>query len=45
MLTNIESVKKDKEQVREEEEILKESKEVIVAVTGGFHSGALEEIS
>ena len=29
---------------REDEEILKGSKEVIIAVTGGFHSNALEDI-
>ena len=31
-------------QVRQEEEILKNSKEVIIAVTGGFHSTELEQI-
>ncbi len=30
--------------VRQDEEILKQSKEVIIAVTGGFHSSELEEI-
>ena len=30
--------------LRQDEEILKQSKEVIIAVTGGFHSQALEEI-
>ena|GEM_PF-4321081 len=32
------------DRVRQEEEILKNSKEVIIAVTGGFHSSELEEI-
>ena len=32
------------DRVRQEEEILKDSKEVIIAVTGGFHSSELEEI-
>jgi len=30
--------------LRQDEEILKSSKEVIIAITGGFHSQALEEI-
>ena len=30
--------------LRQDEEILKQSKEVIIAVTGGFHSQALEDI-
>lgn len=32
------------DRVRQDEEILKNSKEVIIAVTGGFHSSELEEI-
>ena len=32
------------DRVRQDEEILKDSKEVIIAVTGGFHSSELEEL-
>ena len=32
------------DRVRQDEEILKDSKEVIIAVTGGFHSSELEDI-
>ena len=32
------------QKVRSSEEVLKNSKDVIVAVTGGFHSGALKEL-
>ncbi len=34
----------DSKDLRQEEEILKDSREVIIAVTGGFHSSELEEI-
>ena len=44
MLTGVEPGVIEEEGARQEEEILKSSKEVIVAITGGFHSGALEEI-
>ncbi|MBR4632874.1 MAG: hypothetical protein IKO48_06125, partial [Elusimicrobia bacterium] len=34
----------EQSKLRQDEEILKQSKEVIIAVTGGFHSNALEDI-
>ena len=44
MLSGVDPEVKEEEGARQEEEILKSSKEVIVAITGGFHSVALGEI-
>ena len=44
LLQDEEPVILQQSKLRQDEEILKQSKEVIIAVTGGFHSQALEEI-